>query len=56
MTIHIGTFTELGVFSRAAINRRSGGRLQMATDARGDLKDVQFKKNCKEIFYEFKEN
>ncbi len=58
MTVHIGTFTQLGVLVYAAIIRRSGRHLQMATDARGNTKEkhIQFKKNCKEIFDEFKEN
>ncbi len=49
---------KVGVLVCAAINRRPGGHMRMATDARGKAKkkDVQFKKNCQEIFDEFKEN
>ncbi len=37
-TVHIDTFTKLVILSHAAINRRSGGHLRMATDARGNAK------------------
>ncbi len=54
----MGAFAKVGVLACAVINRRSGGHLRMATDACGNakLKDVQFKKNFKDFFDEFKEN